>query len=113
MDDKTLDELMRARRVPLMRSNLCERIVGAALCGASQDSHNGVRDWVLALVQGLALPRPAVSMAFVVLIGMVMGVGLDVGGFLVSARSDPSGYIQVDDFFGREFQMIVVQTGRG
>ena len=72
-----LNELMQARGVPEMRSNLAERIIEAAAREKSK-GRSAPQAWWIAFNEAFLLPQPAYVMAVLLVLGIVMGLGFDL-----------------------------------
>ncbi|MGH1378775.1 MAG: hypothetical protein ACRBB3_08130 [Alphaproteobacteria bacterium] len=88
-----VDDFLRGRDVPPMRSNLEHRILQASL-SANKNTYisdsNGLLDVFLSIMGGVLLPRPLLSMSLVLVSGFVIG-GYYSGGY--------DNNISVDEFF--------------
>lgn len=87
-DNKALDDLLNARRIPQMRSNLEYRIIEEArrssVTGAANHREAGKRRSLFASIwDGLLIPAPTVSLAVVLLIGAWGGLSFDVSQMAV------------------------------
>lgn len=102
MDDNELDKILRARAVPPMRSNLEHRIVQASL---SVDTNreisegNAVLAIFTAVLDALILPKPALSMALVLVFGLVLG-GYSAGVSEASTNIDVDAYFLTAETIG-------------
>ena len=78
---KNLDDVLRCRSIPQMRSNLEHRIIQAALARQEARRHHGfmagMRVAIDIFFDGILLPRPALSMAVVLVFSMLLGVYVD------------------------------------
>ncbi len=77
-DNERFDAVLRQRSVPEMRSHLEHRIIQAAKAGRQVQKERGFLYGINAAIDeffsGLALPRPALSMAVVLLFAVMTGV---------------------------------------
>lgn len=99
MDDRELDKILKARAVPPMRSNLEHRILQASFSGdknRSVSGGNSIMAIFTAILDGLVLPKPALSMALVLVFGFSVWFG--VGGYS-SGASEASTNIDADAYF--------------
>ena len=95
MDDSELNKILKVRAVPPMRSNLEHRIVQASLSASKNSSiskGNELSAIFTAVFDALILPKPALSMALVLVFGVMLG------GYS-SAVSDASTNIDADAYF--------------
>ncbi|PCI99973.1 MAG: hypothetical protein COB14_05335 [Alphaproteobacteria bacterium] len=102
MDDNELNKILKARAVPPMRSNLEHRIVQASLAsGKNQDisSGNGISAIFTAVFDALILPKPALSMALVLVFGLVLG-GYSAGVSEASTNIDVDAYFLTAETIG-------------
>lgn len=77
-NDMKLDDLLQKRAAPPMRSNLEQRILKESLIPAKRRQGSFVlSDWMNAFYQAFALPRPVLSLALVLLIGITLGTYID------------------------------------
>lgn len=108
MDDKHLNHLLHKRDVPEMRSNLCERIVMQARVMREEDEFS-LRDLLAEFLQAFILPRPALSLATIVLFGLLIGAGLDVEGLLLSSDYEVMAGMSIGDDLESEFEVLSVR----
>jgi len=110
--DKELRDLLCSCRVPAARSNLCTRIVTAAMeieIRRPQQRPGRTVGWLEALRDGLLVPRPALTACTLLLVGLVAGANTDVSALLAeSTLHDPASYLVVDGALGSEMEMIAV-----
>ena len=95
MDDNELNKILKARAVPPMRSNLEHRIVQASLdSDENRDISRGNKLSAIftAVLDGLILPKPALSMVLILVFGVMLG------GYS-SRVSEASTNIDVDAYF--------------
>ena len=76
MVDDNLEQLLKARRVPEPRSNLEQRIIDMAARGAQEEARERIslRGLWTSFWDGFLLPSPALSMALVLGIGILVGI---------------------------------------
>ena len=67
------ERILKARQVPMMRSNLPERIIAASLV-ATKPKVSGVFSWLSDFWDGFALPQPVLAMAVALFIGVFVGM---------------------------------------
>ena len=77
--DKQLDEIMKRRDIPKMRSNLSERIIDAAQktpqkASVSVPGLGLVQAALEGFINRILLPRPAIVMAGVLVFGLAIGI---------------------------------------
>lgn len=77
--DKQLEDIMAQRRAPEMRSNLSERIIEAARLNQQKKAAHmitisDIGEWVAAFAHNFIMPRPALVMALVMILGVAVGV---------------------------------------
>lgn len=110
--DKELRDLLCSCGVPAARSNLCTRIVTAAMeieIRRPQQRSGRTVGWLGALRDGLLVPRPALTACMLLLVGLVAGANTDVSALLAeSTLYDPASYLVVDGALGSEVEMIAV-----
>lgn len=102
MDDNELDKILKARAVPPMRSNLEHRIVQASFSGdknRSVSGGNSIMAIFTAILDGLVLPKPALSMALVLVFGLVLG-GYSSGASEASTNIDADAYFLAAETIG-------------
>ncbi len=75
--EKQLQDLMQARGVPQMRSNLAERIIEAAEREKSK-GRCAPQAWWIAFSEAFLLPKPAYVMALLLVLGIAMGLSFDL-----------------------------------
>ncbi|PCI57192.1 MAG: hypothetical protein COB36_02695 [Alphaproteobacteria bacterium] len=95
MDDHEFNKILKARAVPPMRSNLEHRIVQASLPVGKNKANskgNSLSAIFIAILDTLILPKPALSMALVLVFGVMLG------GYS-SGVSEASTNIDVDAYF--------------
>ena len=90
--DQELDRLMHARHVPEMRSNLAERIIDAAQVQQKQ-GRSKPASWLLAFNDVFMIPKPAYVMAVLFVIGIAMGVNLDISSLVGAEEDVASAYV--------------------
>ena len=105
-DDDRLDEILRSRRVPEMRSNLEHRIVQASLQQDKQKGKaqgGGILDGILSSIfDNLLVPQPVLAMAFLLVFGVAIG-GYPLESSLYDTGSDMDAdtmafFLEADDF---------------
>lgn len=102
MDDRELDKMLKARAVPPMRSNLEHRILQASFSGdknRSVSGGNSIMAIFTAILDGLVLPKPALSMALVLVFGLVLG-GYSSGASEASTNIDADAYFLAAETIG-------------
>lgn len=102
MDDNELNKILKARAVPPMRSNLEHRIVHASLSASKNSSiskGNELLAIFTAVLDTLILPRPALSMALVLVFGLVLG-GYSAGVSEASTNIDVDAYFLAAETIG-------------
>ena len=70
--DKELEDIMKTRKIPDMRSNLAERIIEAS------QKHQGQGKgffcaWLYAFGEELVIPKPAYVLAMLFVLGLLIG----------------------------------------
>ena len=94
MDDSELDKILRVRDVPSMRNNLEHRILQASLESVEKTDNsrtNPVSAIFSSILDGVILPKPALSMVLVLLFGLVLGA-YPVDTLDVNAAIDVDAY---------------------
>lgn len=106
-DSKRFDAVLERRSVPEMRSNLEYRIIQAAKAGKKAHQQRGIWAGINAAIDeffdGLLLPAPAYSLAFVLLVALFLGfyndnalIMPDIAG--VNDMADYMDFTQNSDF---------------
>ncbi|PCK00600.1 MAG: hypothetical protein COA45_02150 [Zetaproteobacteria bacterium] len=94
MDDRELNKILKARDVPPMRSNLEHRILQASLESVEKTDNSRINPVLAifsAILDSVILPKPALSMVFVLLFGLVLGA-YPVDTLDVNAAIDVDAY---------------------
>ncbi len=102
MDDYELNEILKARDVPPMRSNLEHRIVQASLSVSKNPAvskGNSVLAIFTAILDAVILPKPALSMALVLVFGVMLG-GYSSGVSEASTNIDADAYFLAAETIG-------------
>jgi hypothetical protein len=76
--DKELEDIMKSRYVPEMRSNLAERIIDASKYHEKQ-GHKGFKLWFYSFRDAFLIPQPILVMSLLFILGIFAGgyVNLD------------------------------------
>lgn len=83
MDNNEFEDILNIRSVPPKRSNLERRIIQASL-DVQSDMHTRSNRSIFAIIfDNILLPRPAMSMAVVLILGLSVGM-YSVGGSDIS-----------------------------
>lgn len=102
MDDNELNKILKVRAVPPMRSNLEHRIVQASLASDKDrdiSKGNPLLAVFTAILDALILPKPALSMALVLVLGLVLG-GYSAGVSEASTNIDVDAYFLAAETIG-------------
>ena len=102
MDDNELNRILKARAVPPMRSNLEHHILQVSLASDKNydiSSSSTVLGVFTAVLDALILPQPALSMALVLVFGLVLG-GYSAGVSEVSTNIDVDAYFLTAETIG-------------
>lgn len=86
--DKKMEEMMNARYVPEMRSNLTERIIQASRHHQAQ-GESGFVLWLYTFRDAFVLPKPAYVLAMIFVIGLLLG---GVSGFMDVSTASAADY---------------------
>ncbi len=104
MDDNKFEKILRSRYVPPMRSNLEERIIQASLSNNNmpykQQRRGNIRDIFAGIFDSLILPKPALSFAVVLVLGIALGQS---SAFYGDVMLDGDDFFLVSDSYDIEY----------
>lgn len=98
MEHEALDKLLQQRDIPAPRSSLAEDIIAQAVNRPSfvkGAPERGWRKFIFDLQTGLALPHPVMTLAFVLFLGMVLGV--EAEALTALSQEDVSSFLYIDE----------------
>lgn len=88
--DKKMEEIMNARYIPEMRSNLAERIIEASRHHQAR-GESGIMLWVNTFTDAFMLPRPAYVLTMIFVLGLLLG-GVSGYGNISAASEATTDY---------------------
>jgi hypothetical protein len=101
-----LDDILSRRAVPQAPTNLAQRIIDAArpLGGTAKTTppRATFEEWLSTLFDGLLVPRPAIAMLMLLLVGTMIGAYIGEPAAEAQGYEFPSVYVE-DDFNAGEW----------